>query len=189
MRLKFVRFLLFVVFCFFCFCGYSDGTSRKVINNSNNFNHSNVGVNINTVSEVNEGAHSVREKYLATINVSKIGLNRPLYSLNSKLNTVDKNIEVLKSSDMPDVENGNFILAAHNGYSPISYFHNLHKLEVDDEVNVNYNRKIYTYRVSKIYDVIKTGKVSIKRDKSKTTITMITCKGDDKQLVVIGYLI
>ena len=55
-------------------------------------------------------------------------------------------------------------------------------------------RKIYgDYRLTdvgpEIYEVLKTGKVSIKRDKNKSTITMITCKGSDKQLVVIGYLV
>ena len=54
---------------------------------------------------------------------------------------------------------------------------------------VNYNSQEYTYKISKIYEVLKTGKVSIKRDKNKSTITMITCKGSDKQLVVIGYLV
>ena len=75
-----------------------------------------------------------KEKPIGTINISKINLNNNLYSINSKLNTVDKNIEVLKSSDMPDVNNGNFILAAHSGFSSIAYFHNLYKLDIGDEV-------------------------------------------------------
>ena len=89
---------------------------------------------------------------------------------------------------MPNVDGGNMILAAHNGYSSIAFFHNLYKLEIGDKVFINYNNKRYTYVISKIYDVMKTGNVTIKRDKNKTTLTMITCKGNDKQLVVIGYL-
>ena len=130
-----------------------------------------------------------KERPIGTINISKINLNNNLYSINSKLNTVDKNIEVLKSSDMPDVNNGNFILAAHSGFSSIAYFYNLYKLDIGDEVIINYNNRKYVYHISKIYDVMKTGKVSIKRDKNKRAITMITCKGKDKQLVVIGYLV
>ena len=102
---------------------------------------------------------------------------------------MEKNIQILKESNMPDETNGNFILAAHSGFSSIAYFHNLDKLNIGDEVTVNYLNNDYKYIISDKYDVLKTGKVSIKRDKSRSTITMITCKGEDKQLVVIGYLI
>ncbi len=188
MQLKFIK-IIFLIFLGFFYFGYSPSVSKSdVVNSDNNYMYSKVDIK-ESILEKTERTYTSEETYLARIIISKIGLNRPLYSLNSKLNTVDKNIEILKNSDMPDVINGNFILAAHNGYSLISYFHNLHKLQIGDEVNINYNDKKYTYRVSKIYDVIKTGKVAVKRDKNKTTITMITCKDDDKQLVVIGYLV
>ena len=41
-----------------------------------------------------------------------------------------------------------------------------------------------------IYEIEKTGKANIVRNGSKTTLTLITCKGnEDKQLVVISELI
>ena len=58
-----------------------------------------------------------------------------------------------------------------------------------DEVFINYLNNDYKYIISSKYDVLKTGRVSIKRDKNRRSITMITCKGEDKQLVVIGYLV
>ena len=125
---------------------------------------------------------------LGMIRIPKIDIDNKLYKIGSPENNVDKNIEVLSSSSMPDVSGGNFILASHNGFSPIAYFHNLNKLEIGDIVYVFYNGVDYRYEISDIYDVIKTGKVEIKRDKSRNAITMITCKGEDKQLVVIGYL-
>ncbi len=128
------------------------------------------------------------EEYLGSVRIPKIGVDNKLYPIGSSLNTVDKNIEVLSSSKMPDERGGNFILAAHNGYSPIAYFHDLDKLDILDEVFVSYNGVDYRYVIDDIYDVVKTGKVEIKRDKSKSTITLITCKGEDKQLIVIGYL-
>lgn len=127
-------------------------------------------------------------EYYAKVNIPKINLSRYLYPIDSSLNTVDKNVEILKGSSMPDINSGNLILAAHNGLGSVAYFHNLHKLEIGDEVLVSYNKIDYRYVVSDIYDVLKTGKVKIKRDKSQTTITMITCLGNDRQLVVIGYL-
>lgn len=126
--------------------------------------------------------------YLAIIEIPKISLRRYLYDINSKQNDVDKNIEVLKSSDMPLVKGGNLILAGHNGNTSAGHFRNLHKLVLNDEIIIYYNDVKYVYKVSKIYDVLKTGTVAIKRDKSQSTVTLITCLGSDRQLVVIGYL-
>ena len=44
-----------------------------------------------------------------------------------------------ESSNYPDVAKGNLILASHSGTSSISFFKNLYKLEVNDDVYVNYN--------------------------------------------------
>ena len=127
--------------------------------------------------------------YLAIIEIPKISLRRYLYNINSKENDVDKNIEVLKDSDMPNIQGGNLILAGHNGNTAVGHFRNLHKLVLNDEIIIYYNNSKYVYKISKIYDVLKTGSVAIKRDKSKSTITLITCLGNDRQLVVIGYLL
>ena len=127
--------------------------------------------------------------YLAIIEIPKISLRRYLYDINSKENDVDKNIEVLKDSDMPNIQGGNLILAGHNGNTAVGHFRNLHKLVLNDEIIIYYNNSKYVYKISKIYDVLKTGSVAIKRDKSKSTITLITCLGNDRQLVVIGYLL
>ena len=128
------------------------------------------------------------DEKLGVIEIPKINLKRYLYKVDAYQNNVDKNIEVLKSSDMPDVKDGNLILAGHNGNTSVGHFRNLHKLSLGDDIIVNYKGKSYNYEVSKIYDVLKTGTVAIKRDKNKNTITLITCLGSDRQLVVIGYL-
>lgn len=158
---------------------YEDKSDKKVVN-----------------EEIkNEGAIKTKkvknvrsDNYLGIIEIPKINLQKRLYDINSYQNDVNKNIEILDSSDMPNVLGGNLILAAHNGNTSVGYFRNLHKLKLGDEVNISYNDVNYTYEITKIYDVLKTGKVNIKRDKSKTTITLITCLGSDRQLVVIGYL-
>ena len=132
--------------------------------------------------------NQTENNYLGIIDIPKIHLKRYLYKVNSSQNNVNKNIEVLKSSDMPNVKGGNLILAAHNGNSSVGHFRNLHQLSLGDQVIISYENLNYTYEISKIYDVLKTGKVAIKRDKNKTSITLITCLGSDRQLVVIGYL-
>lgn len=123
------------------------------------------------------------------IKIEKIKLIKKLYDINSMENTVEKNIQILDSSSMPDIDGGNFILAAHSGFSSIAYFHNLYKLEIGDGIDIIYDNKNYKYIVDNIYVVPKTGKIPIKRDQAKTTITLTTCFSDDQQLVIIGYLI
>lgn len=135
-----------------------------------------------------EALKVTNDEKLGVIEIPKINLKRYLYKVDAYQNNVDKNIEVLKSSDMPDVKEGNLILAGHNGNTSVGYFRNLHNLSLGDDIIVNYKGKSYNYEVSKIYDVLKTGTVAIKRDKNKNTITLITCLGSDRQLVVIGYL-
>ena len=135
-----------------------------------------------------EALKVTNDEKLGVIEIPKINLKRYLYKVDAYQNNVNKNIEVLKSSDMPDVKEGNLILAGHNGNTSVGHFRNLYKLSLGDDIIVNYKGKSYNYEVSKIYDVIKTGTVAIKRDKNKNTITLITCLGSDRQLVVIGYL-
>lgn len=135
-----------------------------------------------------EALKVTNDEKLGVIEIPKINLKRYLYKVDAYQNNVDKNIEVLKSSDMPDVKEGNLILAGHNGNTSVGHFRNLHNLSLGDDIIVNYKGKSYNYEVSKIYDVLKTGTVAIKRDKNKNTITLITCLGSDRQLVVIGYL-
>ena len=186
MHLKLVKFVFLFIFVslYFYFSEeiYVKSEDKRMVYslNSNNEKISN--------NEIDVFINDSYDEHFATISIPKINIYKKLYNLNSKENTVDKNIQVLKDSSMPNVSGGNFILAAHSGYSSIAYFHNLHKLDIGDNVLINYNGAEYNYIITKMYDVKKTGKVLIDRDKNKTSITLITCKGDDKQLVVIGYL-
>ena len=183
MFLKLVKFLPFILLFFsFNLCNYDEKIVDNKVDEYAEYNSLNKVV-------YEEKKKPLISSNISHISISKINLKKELYSVNSKLNNVNKNIEILKGSDMPDIENGNFILASHSGNSPISYFRNLYKLDIGDEIVIYYNNYKYVYTVDKKYEVVKTGKVSIKRDKSKRTITLITCKGADKQLVVIGYLV
>ena len=52
----------------------------------------------------------LKKNYLGVITIEKIGLRQYFYDKNSSLNNVNKGIEVLNASDMPDVTTGNFIV-------------------------------------------------------------------------------
>lgn len=118
--------------------------------------------------------------YIGNISIPKIDLKRGFVSKDSKYNNVNRNIYIVPESDYPDKEGGNFILAAHSGTSSISYFKNLYKLSLGDKVEITYNNKNYTYIITNIYTDLKDGDVAIKRNKSKTTLTLITCTKGDK---------
>lgn len=139
------------------------------------------------ITEADYSSYSV--DYIAVLKIEKIGLEKGLVSKNDSNNNVDKNIQILEESDYPDVENGNVMLASHNGNGSTSYFKDIHKLESNDEVIIYYGGYQYQYKVINSYEVEKTGKINIVRNGEKSTLTLITCKGNDKQLVIICELV
>lgn len=132
------------------------------------------------------------ENYIAYIMIPKIELNRGIYNTTSTLNNVNKNIYVHPASTFPNnVSGNNLILASHSGSSSISYFKKLYKLELEDDVYLEYNGKTYHYKIKNIYTVLKDGTVALRVKQNVSTISLITCtKGDSKtQTIYICELI
>ena len=128
--------------------------------------------------------------YFAVIKIPKIGLEKGLANKGSYYNNVNRNILVVKESDMPDKDKGNVILAGHSGSGRTAYFKNLHKLERDDEVSIFYNGSEYKYKVVNQYDIEKTGTANIVRNAEKSTLTLITCRHNtNKQIIYICELV
>ena len=132
-----------------------------------------------------------QDNYIGTLEIPKIGLTKGFVDMNYNRNNVDYNMQIIKPSNYPDVDKGNFIIASHSGTSNISYFKNLYKLVVGDEVIVYYNHVKYVYKIVNIYTHPKNGEVAIYRDENKTIITLITCtrNDDNNQTVYIGELV
>lgn len=126
--------------------------------------------------------------YIGVLEIPKINIKRGFLNIKDKGNNVNKNLQVIKGSDMPNVKNGNLIIAAHSGNSYISYFKNLHKLSNDDVAYVFFNNIKYTYKVAGKYDAEKNGKVTIHRDNKKNTLTLITCSQTDKTKQIVYIL-
>lgn len=123
----------------------------------------------------------INYNYIGYLDIPKINLKRGFVSLNSKYNSISYNVMLIKGSSMPDVKNGNLILAAHRGNSSVSFFDKLYKLNLGDKANVTYNDKIYTYKLVNTYLEAKDGTIAIYRDENKTTLTLITCTRGDKK--------
>lgn len=134
---------------------------------------------------------SVSYNYIGMLEIPKIGLKKGFVDPNNKANNVDQNITIIKTSLFPDVDKGNFILAAHSGTGYISYFKNLYKLSVGDYTYIYYKNVKYTYKIVNIYTQPKIGTISIYRDHNETVLTLITCTKNDetKQTVYIANLV
>lgn len=149
---------------------------------------------IEVIIEEPEEKKGVKEQtkieYIAVLKIPKINLERGLVNPSSYLNNVNYNVQIINGSDMPDVNNGNLILAGHSGNARISYFRNLNKLELNDTATIIYKNKTYNYKVVDKYEIEKTGEAEIIRDKNKNILTLITCKHNtNKQIVIICELI
>lgn len=129
--------------------------------------------------------------YLAVIEIPSISLKTGIVMSNSNYTTMNRNVSIYPSSDMPDVKNGNFILFAHNGTSRVSYFRNIYKLKNGNDIYIYYNNQQYTYRVIRQYDVAMTDSTPLNKMKDNTIITLITCKsGNNKyRTIIVGELV
>lgn len=169
------------------------------INNDNqedvdNNNDEIVNNNQGSTVEIDDGKNNnqIVENYIAYLKIPKIELNRGFYNITSTLNNVNKNIYVHPASTFPnDTGGNNLILASHSGSSSISYFKKLYKLELEDDIYLEYNGKTYHYKIKNIYTVPKDGTVALRVKQDVSTISLITCtKGDSKtQTIYISELV
>ena len=131
------------------------------------------------------------ENYIAVIEIKKINLKSILVDQKSKQNNVNKHIQIMGSSTMPNVANGTLILAGHSGNGWNAYFKNLIKLKLDDIVTIYYGGMKYNYSVIKIYNQKKNGQIKLNYNHTETNLILTTCHSYDKnkQLIVITKLI
>lgn len=142
-----------------------------------------------TTKEVVEEKKETSINYIAVLRIPKINLKRGLVDKDSKYNNIKYNIMIHKESDVLDQDGGNVILVAHSGTAGVSYFRNVDKLSLNDEIYLDYNNKTYSYKITNIYDIEKTGIAPIRKETTKSTITLITCRHNtNKQIVVIAEI-
>lgn len=145
----------------------------------------------NSTTTIKEEKETVTYNYIAVLEIPKINLKRGLFPINDKNNNVDKNVEILKNSDMPNVTNGTLALAGHSGNSRIAYFRRLYKLKENDQVFIYYQNEKYIYQVSKIERQDKDGTISFTKTKDTTELILTTCdqQNKGKQIVVVAKLV
>ncbi len=142
------------------------------------------------ISPVKEINNKQVEKEIMTISIEKINLNRKIYSKNSKLNDIDKNVIIMEESDYPDEINSTVILGAHSGTGDIAYFKDLDKLSKGDVITLTYKNKKYKYMVDSLSKDRKDGKIKITYCSNNKRLILYTCYPNDKSsyLVVTSYI-
>lgn len=132
--------------------------------------------------------NKVYYNYIGYLEIPKIRLKRGFVDRNSKYNNIQYNVTISNDGNMPDVENGNFILYAHSGDAYISYFAYLYKLQIGDYAYVTYNDVKYTYQLVKIENLPKTGILELSRPSIYTKeLTLITCTKDSDTEQTVYY--
>jgi len=131
------------------------------------------------------------EVYNMILSIPQIKLKKGIYTKEDKRNDIEENIQIHEVSDYPNQDNSNVILIAHSGTGKKAFFKDLEKLNQDSLIELYYNNIKYVYKIDNYYNINKIGTASIKRDKTKKTVTLITCSQSDKtkQLIYISYLI
>lgn len=160
--------------------------SDEVINNIIN----NEVINNNEEQTTNKPTATITYNYIGYLEIPKINLKKGFVDIKSRDNNVDKNIAIMKDSVYPNIDGSLMVMASHNGTCSTCYFRNLKKLSNNDKIYIYYDEFKYTYKLVNIYEVKKTGKVSIYRNSRKTTLALVTCKWGtkDTQVVYIAEL-
>ncbi len=163
-----------------------DNKKKKKKNNDND----KVVANTEELPEANDNKNKSVPKYnyMGYLEIPKIGLKRGFVNLESKYNDIKYNVTVSEASNMPDVEDGNFILYAHSGDAYISFFAYLYKLNIGDYAYIYYNNQKYSYQLVKTINVPKTGYVTLDRPNPNIKeLTLITCTKDSDTEQTIYY--
>ena len=131
-------------------------------------------------SVTNETREKIKKEFIGYLEIKKINLKLGFLSKNSYYNSVKYHVQTLSTSDYPDKNMGNVIIAGHSGTGYRAFFKNLYKLKKGDEAKIYYKGYVYTYKIVNIYNVPKVGKVKIVRDVYKSCLTLITCTHNSK---------
>lgn len=124
-----------------------------------------------------------KESYLMVLEIPKINLKQGIYSKDDIRNIIDQNVSILKESIKMDNKKSLLMLAAHSGNSIYSYFKNLHKLELNDEIIIYYEKQKYIYKINHIYELSKSNSMKLPSI-IDNKIILITCLDDYTYLII-----
>ena len=150
-----------------------------------------LSINVNNTSISIKNSNYIEEQPIMVLSIPKLNIVNNVYSFDSKLNDIDKNVQIMIHSDLPNKEKGNVILGGHSGSGIYAYFKDFDKLENNDDIYLEMNGNKYHYRIVNIYNDSKDGSIVVSHNDLVSRITLFTCRPNDKSnyLVVSGELV
>lgn len=125
-------------------------------------------------------------KYEIIIEIPNINLKKGILKKEDKDNNIDSNITILAESKYPN-EDGNIYIAAHSGNGNHSFFNDLVKLKMKDQVYLYHKDIKYIYEINQVKEISKNEKSSI-LTKNSNNLILITCSQKDKNKYFIIIL-
>lgn len=169
------KIIIIIIYGIICFTIYNKNITTKI--KSNTLKEKNI--------QSNKLKNSIEKPYLY-LQINKINLYKPIYSIESKQNDVEKNIEILTKTSHPNENNSHIILAAHSGPGTNAYFNEIDKLNINDDIIITYNKNKYIYTIKDIWQENKNGYIHLKPN-TKNTLVLTTCsKINGKQLIIMA---
>ena len=130
------------------------------------------------------------EEYIGVVKIPKIKLKEGFYSKNSTKNNVNNSVTLLNESIMPEDDGSIIYLAAHSGSGYLAFFKNINKLNYGDMIYLSYNSNNYTYTVTDIYEIVKDGKITVKRNTNEKYLILTTCsKNKNMQTIIVSKML
>ena len=126
----------------------------------------------------------INQEEYAFLNIPAIQLKEKIFSKYSKYNNLKYGLYLSPFSMEIEEEKAQIIIAAHSGNAKISYFKNLDKLKINDEIKIQTAQNIYLFRVIDIYSDKKDGNVKIKKYNTKS-LSLVTCQKNTNDLHLI----
>ena len=86
-------------------------------------------------------------------------------------------------------EEGNFSVAGHSSYLYNQVFNELHKVKINDEIEIETTKGIFKYKITEKFDTEAENTSVLTQDMSKKEITLVTCtNGGKKRLIIKGEI-
>lgn len=187
-HLKLILFFIFsfviVITLFLCYINSfnSFSTISLVTSNKSNLNL-NLNNNLNLANFYSSNFSS-NDNIIAYLSIPKISLFNVPIEYGTNKNVLSKAIGLFENSN---IDGGNVCLAAHNRSKTVSYFRNLWKLNIGDEILLKTKDKFTTYTVMFKTEILSNDWTYLQNEK-EDYITCITCIDNkpNKRLCIRG---
>ena len=128
-----------------------------------------------------------KDRKIYSLVIPSIRFNMDIYDMDSRLNDVDYNIEILDSSNL---ESNLFFIAGHSGGGDNCYFNRVKELKSGDYVYLKNSSEMLVFEIVDRYFIVKNGNMMIDEEECNV-LYLVTCDmyNGNKQFIMKGILV